>query len=37
MNPKAMEHKVRPFNVYTTTLTNNSNEDREGSNDTTNE
>jgi hypothetical protein len=37
MNPKAMEHKIRPFNVYTTTLANISDEDKECFNDTTNE
>ncbi len=37
LNPKAMDHKIRPSKVYTTTLTNISNEDNEGSDDITNE
>jgi hypothetical protein len=37
LNPKAMDHKIRPFNVYTRTLANISDENNEGSNDTTNE
>jgi hypothetical protein len=37
LNPKAMDHKIRPFNVYTTTLANILDEDNEGFNDTTNE
>ncbi len=30
-----MDHKTKPFEVYTTTFTNISNEDSESSNDTT--
>jgi hypothetical protein len=30
LNPKAMDHKIRPFKVYTTTLTNISDEDIDG-------
>ncbi len=37
LNPKAMDHKIRPSNVYTTTLANILDEDNEGFDDTTNE
>ncbi len=36
MNPKVVDHKVGSFEVYTTTPTNISNEDNEGSDDTIN-
>ncbi len=36
MNPKAKDHKIGSFEVYTTTPTNISNEDNEGFDDTTN-
>jgi hypothetical protein len=36
LNPKAMDHKIKPSKVYTTTLINISDEDSEGSDDTTN-
>jgi hypothetical protein len=36
LNPKAMDHKTGPFKVYTSTLTNISNNDNEGFDDTTN-
>jgi hypothetical protein len=37
LNPKAMDHKIRPSNVFTTTLANILDEDNEGFDDTTNE
>jgi len=37
LNPKVMDHKIRPSNVYTTTLANILYEDSEGFDDTTNE
>jgi hypothetical protein len=36
LNPKAMDHKTRPFEVYTTTLTNILDGNNDGCNDTTN-
>jgi hypothetical protein len=37
LNPKGMDHKIKPSDVYTITLANILNENNEGSNDTTNE
>jgi hypothetical protein len=36
LNPKAMDHKIEPFEVFTTTPINVLNENNDDSNDTTN-